>query len=134
MKAFLKFNRGVLKMPLGWKLWLILLVSFNLVVPLTFFIDRLEAQIVVASMLVSVVLMTILTALSGFSRLVGLGHILWIPMIIFLWIRLDAIPTSDSYGVWIRILIGLNAASLLLDGIDVRRYICGDRKETVAGL
>ena len=121
-------------MPLGWKLWLILLVSFNLVVPLTFFIDRLEAQIVVASMLVSVVLMTILTALSGFSRLVGLGHILWIPMIIFLWIRLDAIPTSDSYGVWIRILIGLNAASLLLDGIDVRRYICGDRKETVAGL
>ena len=36
MRAFLKFNRGVLKMPLPWRLWLMLLVTANLVVPLLF--------------------------------------------------------------------------------------------------
>ena len=31
MKAFIKFNRGMLKMPLHWQLWLMLLVAANLV-------------------------------------------------------------------------------------------------------
>ncbi len=88
MHAFIKFNKGLLSMPIQWRLWLLLLVSINLVVPL-FYIDRLEAQAVVGALLVSMTFMTLLTALTGFTRLLGLGHIVWLPLLYFLWTRLD---------------------------------------------
>ena len=133
MRAFIKFNKGIMKMPIQWRLWLMLLMVVNLVVPL-FYLNRLEAQVVLAVILASAMLMMMLTASSGFTRLLGLGHILWFPLLYFLWIRLDQIPASDFFGIWIRILMTLNAVSLVIDTIDVTRYTAGDREETVKGL
>ncbi len=133
MRAFITFHKGLLKSPIRVRLWLMLLVVFNLVVPL-FFLDRLEAQVVLAALLASMLLMTVLTGLTGFTRLLGLGHILWVPMLWFLWGRLGHIPADDAFGLWIRVLMILNAISLVVDGVDVIRYIAGDRKATVEGL
>ena len=133
MKAFIKFNRGIMQMPLHWRLWLALLITANLIVPL-FFIGRLEAQVVIGALLGSMILMTILTGFTGFTRLLGLGHIFWIPLLYFLWTRLGQIPADSAFGVWIRVLMTLNAVSLVIDAVDVTRYIAGDREETVAGL
>ncbi len=130
MRAFIKFNKGVMKMPILWQLWLMLLVVVNLIVPL-FFLDRLEAQVVVVALLASATLMTILTGVFGFTRLLGLGHIFWFPLLYFLWLRLGQIPADDFFGIWVRALMALNAASLVIDIIDVSRYIAGDREETV---
>jgi len=44
MHAFIKFNKGLMKMPIHWQLWLALLVVANGVIPL-FFLNRLEAQV-----------------------------------------------------------------------------------------
>ncbi len=133
MRAFIEFNKGIMKMPLPWRLWLMLLVTLNLVVPL-FFLHRLEARLVLGALLVSMTLMTILTGAFGFTRILGLGHIFWLPLLCFLWIRLSYVPAEDFFGLWIRVLFTLNVVSLLLDAIDVTRYIAGDRQETVRGL
>ena len=133
MRAFIKFNKGMLRMPVQWRLWLLALIALNLVVPL-FFVGRLEARVVVITLLASVTLTTALTARFGFTRILGAGHVLWIPMLYFLWTRLGAIPAGDVFGVWIRALIALNVISLAFDGIDVIRYVAGDRAETVNGL
>ncbi len=133
MNAFIKFNKGVMRGPIHVRLWLMLLIFFNLLVPL-FYIHRVEAQVVLGALLASAILMTVLTGLSGFTRLLGLGHIFWLPLLYFLWNRLGQIPADDLFGVWIRILIAVNAISLVIDGIDVFRYIAGDRAETVKGL
>lgn len=133
MRAFIKFNKGVMKMPVQWQLWLLLLVCVNLIIPL-FFIDRLEALLVAGAFFGSVLLMTILTAVSGFTRLLGLGHILWLPLLYFLWTRLDQIPGDNLFGIWVRTLMMLNAVSLVIDAADVIRYLAGDRAETVKGL
>ena len=133
MRSFIKFNKGIMKMPVHWQLWLVLLLTVNLAVPL-FFLDRVEAKIIVGALLASALIMTILTGVSGFSRLLGLGHIFWIPLLYFLWLRLGQIPADDFFGIWVRALITLNAASLVLDFVDVARYIAGDREETVKGL
>lgn len=130
MRAFIKFNRGVMKMPMLVRLWLMLLVALNLVVPL-FSLDRLEAQVVVVTFVASVMLMTVLTASLGFNPLMGLGHIFWIPLMYFLWLRLDQIPVDEPFGLWIRALMVANAISLVIDTIDVTRYISGERNETV---
>ena len=133
MRAFIKFNKGMMKMPIAVRVWLMLLVAVNLVVPL-FFINRLEAQVVVLTFLASAMLMTLLTASSGFTRLLGLGHILWIPLLFFLWTGLDRILVDNPFGLWIRALMVVNAISLIIDTIDVTRYISGAREETVQGL
>ncbi len=133
MRAFIKFNKGMLRMPVQWQLWLLELITLNLVVPL-FFVDRLEARDVVITLLASFTLTTALTARFGFTRILGAGHVLWIPMLYFLWTRLGVIPVGDVFGVWIRALIALNVISLAFDGIDVIRYVAGDRAETVKGL
>ncbi len=133
MRAFMKFNKGMMKMPIQWKLWLALLVTANMVVPL-FFLCRLEAQVVLGTLLISMMLMTVLTALSGFTRLLGLGHIFWFPLLYFLWTRLGQIPADDLFGIWVRGLMVINATSLVIDVVDVISYIAGDREETVKGL
>ncbi len=133
MHAFIKFNKGMLKLPLHWQLWLAVLVAANLVVPF-FYLQRLEAQVVLGTILASMALMTLLTARFGFTRILGLGHILWVPMLVFLLARLGDIPVGDAYGIWIRALIVLNSVSLVIDAADVIRYLAGDRGETVAGL
>jgi hypothetical protein len=133
MNAFIKFNKGILKMPIYVRLWLILLIAINMVAPL-FFLDRVEAWAVIAASLVSMMLMTILTAYTGFTRLLGLGHIFWFPLLYFLWSRLDSIPADNFYGIWVRALMVFNAASLVIDSIDVVRYISGGREEIVKGL
>ena len=133
MQGFIKFNKGVMRAPIYVRLWLMLLIFSNLVVPL-FYLHRVEAQVVLGALLASVILMTGLTGLSGFTRLLGLGHIFWLPLLYFLWTRLDQIPSDEVFGGWIRVLIGLNAISLVIDGVDVLRYIAGDRAETVKGL
>ncbi len=98
MSAFIRFNKGLMKSPIHVRLWLMLLVALNLVAPL-FFLERLEAQMVLGAFLASIMLMTVLTGLTGFARLLGVGHILWVPLLYFLWIRLGQIPPTDGFGI-----------------------------------
>ncbi len=131
--AFMKFNRGMLKFPIHWKLFLVPMVVVNAVAPL-FFLQHVEAQIVLGAFLVSFVIMVYLTGRFGFTRILGLGHILWIPMLIFLVPALGNVPSSDAFGIWIRILFVINVSSLAIDAADVTRFIAGDRAETIPGL
>ncbi|MEE8161079.1 MAG: hypothetical protein V3T61_05535 [Acidobacteriota bacterium] len=131
--AFAKFSKGVMRMPVHWRLWQMLLLVANLIVPILF-LDRLESQMVLGAVVVAAGLMTLLTALAGFTRLLGLGHLPWVPLVYFLWTRLDQIPANDLFGLWIRILMVLNCLSLAIDTVDTIRYIAGEREETVKGL
>ena len=133
MRAFIKFNKGMLSMSVPVRLWLLSLLTANLVVPL-FFLERLEAQVVVGTLVVSMILMTGLTAVAGFTRLLGVGHILWIPMLLWLWTRLAEMPADDAFTIWVWALMILNGISLVLDAVDLGRYLMGDREEVVKGL
>ena len=133
MHAFIKFNKGMLGMPVLWQVWVAVLLVANLIVPM-FFLQRLEAQVVLGALLVSMALMTFLTSRFGFTRILGLGHIPWVPLLAFLVARLADIPDDAAFGIWIRAIIVLNGISLVIDAIDLARYIAGDREETVPGL
>ncbi len=120
-------------MPPHWQLWLWMLVGANLAAPL-FFLGHLEAQVTIAALLISMTLMTALTARFGFSRILGLGHVAWLPLLAFLLGRVTEVPTMSGFGLWLRTVIVLDAISLVLDAADVVRFLRGDRAETVPGL
>ena len=131
MHAFLRFNRGVLRLPIGVRLWMLLLVSANLILPVIYF-QQSEARIVLLTFFAGILLMVVITGTSGFTRLVGLGHIFWVPLVLFLVSRLGSIPATDAYGIWIRSVIALNTISLVLDAVDVVRFAKGERSEIVS--
>ena len=133
MQFFIRFNKGMMRMPFYWQIWLLLLVTANVAIPL-FFVNRFEAQVILGAMGVNVILMTLLTGLTGFSRLLGLGHYPWFLLLYFLWTQLDRIPGDDFFGIWIRVLMVANVLSLVLDTVDAARYVAGEREETVQGL
>ncbi len=131
MNAFIRFNRGILRLPIGVRLWMLLLVSANLILPVIYF-QQSEARIVLLTFLASFLLMILITGTSGFTRLVGLGHIFWVPLVLFLVSRRDSIPATDAYGIWIRSVIAVNTISLVLDAVDAMRFARGERSEIVS--
>jgi len=133
MRAFIRFNLGVLALPLHWRAWVLLLIGINLVTPF-FFLGHVEAQIVFAAGMLGMLLMTALTGRFGFSRIIGLGHIAWLPLLGFLWLRLPDVPATDAFGLWLRAVIAIDVISLVFDGLDVARFLRGERAETVPGL
>ncbi|AFY70210.1 hypothetical protein Pse7367_1935 [Thalassoporum mexicanum PCC 7367] len=130
IQAFIKLNRSILQMPLLWQLWILLLVIVNAIVPL-FFLSHLEAQVVVAAFLASFILMIVLTARYGFTRILGLGHIFWIPLLFFLGLHQTNLLGNNLFDTWMLVLIILNSISLIIDIVDVSRYINGERYETI---
>lgn len=80
MRAFITFTTGMLRSPLPVKAWLLLLMAANMLAPLVFF-ARPEGKVAVATMMASAMLMVVITARVGFTRLLGAGHILWVPLL-----------------------------------------------------
>lgn len=127
MKAMIGFTKGLMSMPMPWLVWLGLLLAVNVAGPIYFF-EALEAKVVLVAFLASVGLMTAIFAAKGFVRLLGIGHIFWVPMVPWLWIRLDQVGPGEPIGYWITAVIILDSISLIIDGIDVLRYLKGERR------
>jgi hypothetical protein len=136
-EAFVRYHRGLGKMPLGWKPFLTCLLIANMIAPL-FAMYRLECQVVFGVALLNGATFVVLTAYTGFSRLLGFGHIFWIPLIVFLALRLDKVPNDTNadvvHWVWMLVVICLNSVSLVFDVYNVIRYLRGDHEELVADL
>jgi len=130
MKTMIQFSKAVLRMPKPWVAWLALLMTVNMVVPI-FFIETLEAQVVLATLLASAVLMMFIFAQKGFVRLLGLGHVLWIPLLLWLSGRIDFTDTPTGLDRCLMTLMALNGLSLIIDVVDVIRYAKGERTPTV---
>ena len=45
-----------------------------------------------------------------------------------------SVSSDEAFGVWIRVLIAVNMISLLIDAVEVVRYLKGEREETVKNL
>ncbi len=129
-EALVKFPRGVWKLALPVRIWLGVLLFANAVMPL-FFLGNREAQVTLLIFVLSAGFMMTLTLVVGFNRLLGVGRILWFPLLLDLWSRMGGHPAVEPYGAWIRIVMVLNAAALVVDGWDVVRYVRGERGEIV---
>lgn len=126
-KVVLGFFRGMWTLAPPWRVWIALLILVNGIAPL-FYIATLEGRVVLAAFLAGATLQMIIFRAKGFVRLLGLGHILWIPMLLWLWGRLALAGTGDLFGKWLAAVIVLDALALSIDVVDVVRYGVGERQ------
>ena len=125
MKPLADFIRNIFKMPMVWWPWMAGLPLINL--SSIFFLPRTEAWVVLGTGLLAATIMTSLHVKLGYVRLIGIGHFVWIPMLIWLGLRVEDIPQGTLFLSWILALLVMDTVSLLIDIVDFIRYLRGDR-------
>ena len=116
----------ILRQPMGvvaWITWLGLVNALGLA-----FLSEVEARWTLAAFVGSLLFMSVLYELSGYSRLLGLAHIVfWTPLLIYLYRRLAKLVGPRLFEGWMRLLLATIGLSLVIDYVDVLRYLMGDR-------
>ncbi len=126
MKPLFDFLRTMMTLRKPWVGWIMLSMMVNMVIPL-FYLGTLEGKVVLGAFVFGALLQGGIFSAKGFVRLLRIGHIVWVPMVAWLWTRLDAAPASSLFRYWLLATIVLVSLSLLIDAVDVIRYLRGDR-------
>ena len=110
--------------PRLWGAWL---VGVNAACLL--FIQHKEAQVALGAVGVAVLAQALIYQRKRFIRLLGLTHVLWLPMLTWIVLRLDTVPREESaFHAWLVTLIVTNAVSLIIDARDAARFVLGERR------
>lgn len=125
-KVMVGFTKGMLTLAKPWWAWVGLLATANMVG--LFFLGSWEARVVLAAFVLAAAIQMAIFRVKGFVRLLGIGHIIpWVPMLVWLIPRLREIGTDSALGKWLLAVIVLDGLSLIIDFVDVGRYLMGDR-------
>lgn len=108
------------------RIWVVCLMLIN--VASVFFLNTFYGWFNLIAVCVGISIMTAIYVQLGFVRLLGIGHVLWIPMVACFLADLPDRYTQPSLFYWVVSLVTFNSISLVIDTIDVARYWGGDRK------
>lgn len=115
----LLFVSDLMKQPAWIPIWVLALMIMNMA-SLAFWSEPL-AKVIFVTFLLSVMLMMGLYAKFGFERILGLGHVFWIPLLAYILVHLRrAEGEFQTYLTMLSLGIG---ASLLFDIVDVWKYV-----------
>lgn len=118
--VFLRFE----PLPRMWAAWLVAVNGAAVA-----FIGHVEAQVALVAVNIAVFAQTLIYQRYRFIRPLGATHVLWAPMLVWFWGRLDHVPAGEvAFRTWMEVLILTNAISLVIDTIDVFRYLRGERE------
>lgn len=107
-----------------WGAWLIAVNGACLV-----FITHSEAQIALAAVSLALVAQALIYQRKRFIRLLGVTHIVWVPMLVWMALRLATLPEEDiAFHAWLVTLIATNTISLMIDAWDAARFALGERQ------
>jgi len=126
MKAMIGFFLTLLTLPKAWVAWVMLLMLANMILPL-FFLGTVEGKVVLAVFFFGAFVQTAIFSVKGFVRLLGIGHIAWVPLLLWLWTRLDFARAGSLFRYWLVATIIVVSLSLVIDVTDVVRYLRGER-------
>lgn len=108
------------------RVWAILLIGTNCGALL--FVQSNYAQIAILAAVAGAITMMVIYASHGFVRLLGIGHIFWIPMLPYFVTHMPDPTSNPSLYMWMTVLIATNCISLVIDAIDLTRFFRGERE------
>lgn len=108
----------LMQQPVWVPIWVFLLMIVN-VASLGFWHEPL-AKLIFIIFMISAMLMMGLYSRFGFEKILGLGHILWIPLLVYVFIQMPTI--EGSFKRYLLVFSASIAISLMFDIIDVMKY------------
>lgn len=128
--GIVRFHKGVWGAKIWIKAWLAVLMGVLFAAPVYYWAMP-EAKVIFGTMTASAVLMMWLTGRYGFSRILGAGHVLLIPLAGYLLSKLCIQCRVGQGDLFLKTALGVILLSLAFDIPDVIRYYRGEREETV---
>ncbi len=96
---------------------------------------RRDAAVIFVTTILVYFAMTWLYRQVGFVRLLGIIHVIvWTPLVYYLWKRLESPLITKPFRGLIWVFLATITVSLIIDYIDVARYILGEKASLVPGL
>lgn len=126
IQEFLQGLFNMKKPMLVWTIWIVVINLLSLA-----FLPRPEAIAVLTGFILSSATMFWLAEIKGFVRLLGAAYLWWIPVLIYLALRMDTIDFSSTFGIWLVLLYLTNIIALVFDMADVIRYFRGEDDEMI---
>lgn len=118
MRIPFRFFMELIQQPVWIPVWLLFLMTVN-IASVGFWIEPL-AKVIFVTFMLSAMLMMGLYSRFGFEKILGIGHILWIPLLVYV---LMEIPTArDAFKSYLIILSTSIVISLVFDFFDVWKY------------
>ena len=113
-QAYRVFSGGFSALPWYWRGWVYLLIFVNGILPVIF-LPKFTAIIVLVSALLGLFMGLVLTHAVGFSKILGLMHLPWIPMVLFQLYYLNQQNSLKSFhDYWLVASLVLSILSLML--------------------
>ncbi len=107
----------------AWVYWMMAVNTASVL-----FVRHRGAQLVLALWIGNIITMSLLFEWNGYNRLLGLSHVIWwTPLLVLLWRGRRSVPRTGLYPRWLAVVFVTDAASLVIDYVDVVRYALGDR-------
>jgi len=91
------------------------------------FITALEGQVILATIVLTLVIAGQIHKRKRFSRLVGICHLPWLALLPWLVYRLQNFEHSVALKSWAYYVAATILISLIFDVLDVYRYVRGDK-------
>ena len=124
--------KGMWALPVGWNFWLGWMILLNLIVSSFYFRRNQEARLILFAFLTQGVIMAVIADTLGFVRLLGIAHvILWTPLMVYLFKRVTIVRDDQPYFIYMITILVTDCLSLVIDYVDVGRYILGERQPYV---
>jgi hypothetical protein len=118
MRNPFRFFTELLQQSVWIPIWVFYLMVIN-VASVSFWQEPL-AKLIFITFMISAMLIMGLYSRFGFEKIIGLGHILWIPLLAYVLMR---IPTIEaSFKIYLVVLAISIAISLVFDIVDVWKY------------
>jgi len=112
------FFTDLLKRPVYEVIWVFYMMAINLYA-IAFWDEPLAKTIVIVFMISSMLMMGLYSKY-GFTKILGMGHILWIPLAVYIAIFLPG--AGGSFFTYLIVLLTTICISLLIDIYDVWGY------------
>lgn len=127
-------NDAIATEPVWLQAWVLVLVVVNLAALLFVvgrqqgrWLVRFEPIAIVVSFVAAGLFMGWLYEQVGYVRLLGLAHLFcWGPVWVWVLWRRHTIGTATLFGKYVHLYLLIAGASLLIDAVDVVRYLVGD--------
>ena len=123
MRNPFRFFIELIQQPIWIPVWVLILMIVN-VASIGFWNESLAKLIFIAFML-SAMLMMGLYSRFGFEKILGMGHILWLPLLIYVLIEIPA--ASDTFKDYLIVWSIFTVISLMFDVVDVWKYFASQK-------
>ncbi len=125
MRNPFRFFVELIQQPVWIPVWVLILMIVN--VASVGFWNEFLAKVIFAAFMLSAMLMMGLYSRFGFEKVLGMGHILWLPLLIYVLMEIPA--GSDTFKGYLIVWSIFTVLSLVFDVVDVWKYFTS-RKST----